>query len=218
MNVFNDQPSTLTLTTPKGSTTGTTIAILLEELHLPYHLHFNIAQTTLTDIHRTGHSTTLDTFDSITSYLLTQYDESHRFSYPAGSPECAAVRERVQMLMVRMGGHHSRSHSLAHSHSEDGQNDGGDGNGSEESIPSVRKILSLYLHLEEYLQKTRKRYLVGEKCTLADFAHFPYVAAAGVYGLDLERFPELTAWYDRLARQGAVRKGMEAVGLRVDSS
>ncbi|PYI03040.1 putative glutathione-S-transferase theta, GST [Aspergillus sclerotiicarbonarius CBS 121057] len=207
MNVFHEEPSALTLSTPKGSTTGTTVAILLEELRLPYHLHFashsetprpHPDRITLTDIDRNGHSTVLEDFDAITSYLLTRYDENHRFSYPAGSPESTAVRDSIHTLLSRMGGNHSE--------------------GGKEAVPSVRKILSLYLHLEEYLQKTRKRFLVGDKCTLADLAHFPYVAAASIHGLDLERFPELTSWYDRLARQGAVRKGMEAVGFQVDDT
>ncbi|PWY94049.1 glutathione S-transferase [Aspergillus sclerotioniger CBS 115572] len=207
MNVFNEQPSSLTLSTPEGSTTGTTVAILLEELRLPYHIHFLPQPTTttpytfldrllLTDVHRNGHTTVLNDFSSITSYLLTQYDEHHRFSYPDGSPESLAVGDRVRQLLGRMEAKDS----------EDGK----------PCTPMVRMMLSLYLHMEEYLQKTKQRFLVGDKCTLADLVHFPFVAAAGVHGLDLERFPELTSWYDRLARQGAVRKGMEAIGFRVE--
>ncbi|RDH38062.1 hypothetical protein BDQ94DRAFT_166278 [Aspergillus welwitschiae] len=95
MNVFDEEPSTITLSTPKASTTGTTIAIILEELRLPYTLHLlphSSSTTTLTDIHRTGHGPTLHSLPSITTYLLTRYDgdqhhHHHHLSYPPHSPE-----------------------------------------------------------------------------------------------------------------------------------
>lgn len=34
-------------------------------------------------------------------------------------------------------------------------------------------------------------------------------------GLDLERFPELTSWHNRLIEEASVIKGMRAVGLKV---
>ena len=51
--------------------------------------------------------------------------------------------------------------------------------------------------------------------TLADLLHLPYVAAAGSAGLDLERFPELTIWYDRVYQRPAVQKGFNAVHLKI---
>ncbi|GLA44824.1 hypothetical protein AnigIFM63604_000113 [Aspergillus niger] len=100
MNVFDEEPSTITLSTPKASTTGTTIAIILEELRLPYTFHLlphSSSTTTLTDIHRTGHGPTLHSLPSITTYLLTRYDgdhhHHHHLSYPPHSPEHVAVEE-----------------------------------------------------------------------------------------------------------------------------
>lgn len=49
--------------------------------------------------------------------------------------------------------------------------------------------------------------------TIADLFHVPVVAAAGSLGLDLERFPELTAWFNRLSMMEAVQRGMAAVRL-----
>ncbi|GAB1214107.1 hypothetical protein ATERTT37_003266 [Aspergillus terreus] len=66
---------------------------------------------------------------------------------------------------------------------------------AEDGVVFARKALNLYLNLEQHLQTTR--------------------TAAGAVGLDLERFPEVTSWYNRLIEDGAVAKGMRAVGLEV---
>ncbi|OJJ77113.1 hypothetical protein ASPBRDRAFT_36309 [Aspergillus brasiliensis CBS 101740] len=248
MNVFDEEPSTITLSTPKASTIGTTIAIILEELRLPYTLHLlphnhhhhaspttTTTTTTLTDIHRTGHGTTLHSLPSITTYLLTRYDsDNHHLSYPPRSPEHAAVEESLSKLADRMGiahdhGHEHEDKHHPYSHKQQQQlpiikeTEVEDTTGSsssasataKETIPFARRLLSLYLHLEEYLSRQRRggseRWLVGEKCAVADIAHFPYVAAAGQYGFDLEKFPEVTGWYDRLMRRRGVRRGWERV-------
>ncbi|GKZ76699.1 hypothetical protein AnigIFM56816_007984 [Aspergillus niger] len=244
MNVFDEEPSTITLSTPKASTTGTTIAIILEELRLPYTLHIlphSSSTTTLTDIHRTGHGPTLHSLPSITTYLLTRYDgdhhHHHHLSYPPHSPEHVAVQESLSKLADRMGithhhlhhqdsepdnkhehkHHHNKQHLPAIKETEVVDNNN---NTAKETatatVPFARRLLSLYLHLEEYLSRQRRGgggWLIGERCTVADIAHFPYVAAASQYGFDLERFPELTGWYDRMMRRHGVRKGWERVHL-----
>jgi glutathione S-transferase len=55
----------------------------------------------------------------------------------------------------------------------------------------------------------------NECSTLADLVIFPYVAGASQTNLDLERFPELTTWHDRLVRNPHVAKGMKDVYLEV---
>lgn len=265
MNVFDEEPSTITLSTPKASTTGTTIAIILEELRLPYTFHLlphSSSTTTLTDIHRTGHGPTLHSLPSITTYLLTRYDgdhhHHHHLSYPPHSPEHVAVEESLSKLADRMGiihqhhqdnepdnkhehkHHHNKQHLPAIKETEVVDNNN---NTAKETatatVPFARRLLSLYLHLEEYLSRQRRGgggWLIGERwycisfllsfyyyvvgriwlmghSTVADIAHFPYVAAASQYGFDLERFPELTGWYDRMMRRHGVRRGWERVHL-----
>ncbi|GLA12139.1 hypothetical protein AnigIFM62618_007272 [Aspergillus niger] len=226
MNVFDEEPSTITLSTPKASTTGTTIAIILEELRLPYTLHLlphSSSTTTLTDIHRTGHGPTLHSLPSITTYLLTRYDgdhhHHHHLSYPPHSPEHVAVQESLSKLADRMGitHHHlhqqdsepDNKHEHKHHHKQrlpaikESEVVDNNNNTAKETatatVPFARRLLSLYLHLED---------------TVADIAHFPYVAAASQYGFDLERFPELTGWYDRMMRRHGVRRGWERVHLQ----
>lgn len=141
----------------------------------------------------------------IARYLLTKYDAEHHFSYKEGSKEVDEVNNWIAFLSKII-----------------------QGNNPEESF--ARKALRLYLHLEEHLQKARTPYLVGKKwyvlstvncmqradgsfSTLADLVIFPYVAGASQANLDLERFPELTTWHERLVRNPHVAKGMKDVYL-----
>ncbi len=56
-------------------------------------------------------------------------------------------------------------------------------------------------------------YLFGEY-TIADIANFPWVLVARPLGLDLNRFPNVTAWRDRILTRPAVQT---AINLTTDS-
>ena len=43
--------------------------------------------------------------------------------------------------------------------------------------------------------------------TIADIAHWGWIAAAGWAGVDIEEFPNLKAWDDRMLKQPGVEKG-----------
>jgi len=61
--------------------------------------------------------------------------------------------------------------------------------------------------LDKHLADGNKEYLVGNKCTIADIAHWGWVAAAGWAGVDIEQFPALNAWEERMLARPAVEKG-----------
>jgi hypothetical protein len=44
--------------------------------------------------------------------------------------------------------------------------------------------------------------------TIADIALYPWAEDAESLGIDIERFPRLTAWYNRMNERHAVQKGM----------
>jgi len=53
-------------------------------------------------------------------------------------------------------------------------------------------------------------YLAGEELTIADIAHFPWVAGAAAWqGIDLAPFAHLRRWYDELAIRDSFQKGMK---------
>lgn len=65
----------------------------------------------------------------------------------------------------------------------------------------------LYGVLERHLKETKQEYLVGNKCTIADIAHWGWIAAAGWSGIDIDEFPTLKAWEERMLQRPGVEKG-----------
>lgn len=65
----------------------------------------------------------------------------------------------------------------------------------------------LYGVLDKHLQDTKSPYLVGDKCTIADIAHWGWVSAAGWAGVNVDDFPALKAWEERMWARPALKKG-----------
>lgn len=49
--------------------------------------------------------------------------------------------------------------------------------------------------------------VVGDRCTIADIAHWGWVTSAFYSGVDIEEFPALKAWDERMEKRPAVEKG-----------
>lgn len=65
----------------------------------------------------------------------------------------------------------------------------------------------LYRTLDKHLQDAGTEYLVGSKCTIADIAHWGWIDAAGWAGIDIDEFPKLKAWEERMLQRPGVEKG-----------
>lgn len=66
----------------------------------------------------------------------------------------------------------------------------------------------LYSVLETHLSKPgNKGYLVGDRVTIADIAHWGWVRAAGWAGVEIDDFPKLKEWEERLGEREAFKKG-----------
>lgn len=65
----------------------------------------------------------------------------------------------------------------------------------------------LYSVLDKHLADNQTPYLVGDKCTIADIAHWGWISAAGWAGVEIEEFPTLKRWEDRMWAREGVRKG-----------
>jgi glutathione S-transferase len=61
--------------------------------------------------------------------------------------------------------------------------------------PSVQALKALESRLSEH------DFLVGDSYTLADLALFGYVHTAGDWGIEMERFPAVQRWLDRVREQ-----------------
>lgn len=85
----------------------------------------------------------------------------------------------------------------------------------------------LYKVLDDQLKSSTSGYLVGDKCTIADIAHYGWIvshssdqnkaqliltspqASAFWAGVDITKFPHLEAWEERMAARPGVQKGKD---------
>ena len=85
----------------------------------------------------------------------------------------------------------------------------------------------LYKVLDDHLKTSTSGYLVGDKCTIADIAHYGWIvsnssvrnqfriksnfskASAFWAGVDITGFPHLEAWEEKMAARPGVQKGRD---------
>jgi GST-like protein len=67
----------------------------------------------------------------------------------------------------------------------------------------------LYGVMERKLSSTV--YLAGDNYTIADIATFPWTRSWKNQGLELDDFPKVKAWHERIAERPAVRRGVEVL-------
>jgi glutathione S-transferase len=82
----------------------------------------------------------------------------------------------------------------------------GTGRMDAESVPkgqSVQALKVLETHLSEH------DFLVGDSYTLADLALFGYVHTAEDWGIEMERFPAVQRWLDRVREQPGFMNDLE---------
>lgn len=71
----------------------------------------------------------------------------------------------------------------------------------------VNETRRLYKVLDTHLSKSKSGYLVGPKCTIADITHIGWVLWSGWAGVDMDEFPSLKAWEERMMKRPGVSRG-----------
>ena len=195
---------------------GIKISITLEELGLPYNVHKldfkkdeqkeesfleinpNGRIPALTDEFTDGKKIRLFESGSIMVYLCERYDKDHLISYPQGSRESYEVNNWLFFMNAGVGPMQGQSNHFFRYAPEK----------IEYAINRYRnETRRLYRVLDTHLASAKTDYLVGNKCTIADIAHWGWVTTAGWSGVDLEEFPTLHAWEERMLKRPAVEKG-----------
>lgn len=131
-------------------------------------------------------------------YLVEQYDKDHLISYPQGSRESYEVNNWLFFLNAGVGPMQGQANHFFRYAAE--KIDYGINRYQNETR-------RLYRVLDEQLSKSTSGYLVGTKCTIADIAHWGWVAGAGFAGVDINEFPNLKAWEERMLARPGVEKG-----------
>jgi len=195
---------------------GVKISITLEELGLPYkHTKVEISKNTqkepwfleinpngripaITDTFTDGKQINLFESGAIQQYLVDRYDKDYKISYPRGTREYYEMTSWLFFLNAGVGpmqGQANHFSRYAPEHIEYGVN------------RYVNETRRLYGVLNTHLEKSKSGYLVGDKCTIADIAHWGWVAAAFWAGVDIDEFPALKAWEERMYARPGVEKG-----------
>ncbi|KAH7135855.1 glutathione S-transferase [Dendryphion nanum] len=210
----SEEPSITLYTTQTAN--GIKISITLEELGLPYKVHkVEISKNVqkepwflainpngripaLTDTFTDGQQINLFESGSIMQYLVTKYDKDHKISYPHGSREYYETNNWLFFQNAGVGPMQGQANHFARYAPSPIQY----------AIDRYQnETRRLYSVLETHLSTTKRPYLVGDKLTIADIAHWGWVAGAGWAGVDIDEFPALKAWEERLAARPGVEKG-----------
>lgn len=195
---------------------GIKISITLEELGLPYqHTKIEFSKSTqkepwflevnpngripaLTDKFTDGKPIRLFESGSIMQYLVARYDQDNKISYPPGSREFIEMTNWLFFMNAGVGPMQGQANHFTRYAPEQIQY------GIDRYQNETRR---LYGVLDKHLDDAKTEYLVGNRCTIADIAHWGWVSAAGWAGIDINDFPNLKAWEERMWNRPAVQKG-----------
>lgn len=152
----------------------------------------------LTDTFTDGQKIRLFESGSILTYLVEQYDADHKISFPKGTREYYEMISWLYFMNAGVGpmqGQANHFSRYAPERIEYGVN------------RYVNETRRLYSVLDKHLAGSKSGYLVGDRASIADISHWGWVAAAGWAGVDIDEFPHLKAWEERMAQRDGVEKG-----------
>ncbi|KFX89689.1 hypothetical protein O988_08547 [Pseudogymnoascus sp. VKM F-3808] len=197
---------------------GVKISITLEELGLPYKVtHVNMGKNeqktdsflainpngripALTDTFTDGKTINLFESGSIQQYLVDEYDKEHKISYPKGTREYYETNNWLFFLNAGVGPMQGQSNHFSRYAPEQ----------IEYGINRYKnETRRLYGVLDKHLAKSSSGYLVGDRCTIADIAHVGWISSAAWAGIEINDFPSLKAWREKMETRPAVKKGSD---------
>ncbi|KAK5109168.1 hypothetical protein LTR62_007253 [Meristemomyces frigidus] len=151
----------------------------------------------MTDTFTDGKLIRLFESGSIMQYLVDRYDKEHKLSFPQGSREHVEMTNWLFFMNAGVGPMQGQANHFTRYVNvwEYGVN------------RYQNETRRLYGVLDKHLADTNADYLVGNKCTMADIAHWGWVSAAGWAGIDIEHYPHLKKWEERMWARPAVKKG-----------
>ncbi|MCJ1249869.1 glutathione S- transferase, nitrogen catabolite repression regulator [Trapelia coarctata] len=192
------------------------VAILLEELGLPYETKFmefpDLKKEPYISLNPNGRVPSIEDPNTglalaesgaILQYLIDTYDTSSKLHYTT-SPEKYQTLQWLHFQMSGQGPYFGQKAWFSNYHAEKLPS------AEERYADEIRRVLGV---IDAHLKKTGTEYLVGDKCTYADLAWVTWNALLGwlVPELDVQKeFPVFAKWNERLVNRPAVKKVLEA--------
>ena len=217
----------------KGGPNPPKVAIILEELGLPYEAVViplsDIKKPDYTAINPNGRlpsiqdpntGITLWESGAIVEYLIELYDKEHKLSFAPGTPESFHAKQWLFFQTTGQGPYFGQAAWFKKFHPE--------------HIPSaldryVKEVNRVCGVLEGWLVQQKEKYsatasgdgpwLVGGKMSYADLAFLQWHRVTGAVlekdEYNEEDYPEMKAWLDKMIARKAVAKVIEEQGGRV---
>jgi len=192
------------------------VAILLEELSLPYetiYLQFSdLKKEPFESKNPNGRvpaiedpNTGVTMFESgaILEYLIDTYDKEHKLSYTT-SPEKWLTLSWLHFQMSGQGPYYGQKAWFSFFHPEKNLT-----SVLERYSNEIKRVVGV---IDRHLKKQGTEYLVGDKCTFADLAFVMWHQTMPrlVDGWDYQtEMPAFHAWNERLQSRPAVKKVLE---------
>ncbi|KAF1352402.1 hypothetical protein BDV97DRAFT_312165 [Delphinella strobiligena] len=200
--VFDERISNITIFTSQ-SPIPIDVPVTLGELGLPYQIQqvdekkgdTDADITLISDTFRDGEKIRIFERSNILLYLIEQYDKDHKISYPKGSRQSYEVNNWLfRIFSINSTQNHSTNSTSQH----------------------IVGLRNLNAAVDYHLGHTKDKFLVGDKCTVADIAHWSAMVGAGPRKLDTESYPHLKEWEERMAKRypSFVRVNSEQVSGR----
>lgn len=200
------------------------VLILLNELSLPYtidpvpfsevkspsYLSLN-PNGRLPTLHDPNTDLTIWESGAIIEYLVDRYDTSRRLSFEPGTHDFYLAKQWLHFQMSGQGPYYGQLVWFKKFHAEQVPS------AVERYAKEVNRVTGV---LEGWLEKQAGLYgeedgpwLVGGKLSYVDLAFVPWQripgAVVGVEDFDLQRFPLVKGWLDRMMEREGVRVGVE---------
>jgi glutathione S-transferase len=133
-------------------------------------------------------------------YLVARYDPTFQVSYPPGTRDFYETNNWLFFQNAGVGPMQGQANHFSRYAPEKIEY------GINRYVNETRR---LYGVLNKHLLDSGKPYLVGDKCTIADIAHWGWIAAGGWAGVNVDEFPELKKWEERMSERPGVQKGQD---------
>ncbi|OJJ45985.1 hypothetical protein ASPZODRAFT_152237 [Penicilliopsis zonata CBS 506.65] len=210
----------------KGGPNPPRVAIILRELGLPYEIQplpLSEVKTPayvainpngrLPAIHDPNTNLTLWESGAIVEYLVERYDTAHKISFAPGSNEAQLARQWLFFQATGQGPYYGQAVWFKRFHKEKVPSAI---QRYVEEIKRVSGVVDTFLSKQEVGEGGDGPWLVGGKCSYADLAWVSWQLRVPKHisvedGYDVNEFPYLKDWLDRMMKREPVRGVMEEV-------
>ncbi|CAK7234205.1 Glutathione S-transferase 2 [Sporothrix bragantina] len=205
------------------------ITTLLEELELDYEMRLvdvskaeqkepwflavnpNGRVPALSDVLPDGTALNLFESGSIMQYLVERYDTCHKISYPKGTAQ--AFQTSSWLFFQTSGLGPIMGQAMHFTRFAPGTGEGTPTPAYD--YPRYRyrtEVNRLFRVLDTALSRSSSGYLVGDRCTIADLALWPWVVSDFWAGVSRDVYPHLQQWEQRMAARPGVDVGRHRPG------